>query len=105
MDVQARIRQLMDARGWTSYRLSKESGLSQSTIANIFKRNYQPSLPTLEAVCNGLKISLEQFFSEGGEVKHITEDQQRLVSEWATLSDSERQIVYDLISSIRRNRR
>lgn len=44
-NAQNRIRQLMAERGWTIYRLAQESGLSQTTISNIFKRNNQPSLP------------------------------------------------------------
>ena len=51
MNVQNRIRQLMEERGWTDYRLAKESGLSHSTISNMFKRNNAPSIPTLEVVC------------------------------------------------------
>ena len=65
MDVLERLRRLLDERGWTEYRLAKNSGLSESTIANIFKRNTIPSLPTLEAICKGLGITLSQFFADG----------------------------------------
>ena len=69
MDVLERLRQILDERGWTEYRLAKISGLSESTIANIFKRNTIPSLPTLEAICNGLGITLSQFFADGDMVE------------------------------------
>ena len=36
MDTHSKLRQLMSERGWTAYRLAKESGLSESTLANIF---------------------------------------------------------------------
>ena len=39
MDTKKRIRELMDERQWSEYRLAISSGLSQSTIANIFNRN------------------------------------------------------------------
>jgi len=39
MDVQKRIKELMEDRGWTDYRLCKESGLSALTVANMFNRN------------------------------------------------------------------
>ena len=45
-NAQNRIRQLMAERGWTIYRLAQESGLSQTTISNIFKRNNQPPYNT-----------------------------------------------------------
>lgn len=61
-NAQNRIRQLMAERGWTIYRLAQESGLSQTTISNIFKRNNQPSLPTVNAICDACGITLAQFF-------------------------------------------
>ena len=58
-NAQNRIRQLMAERGWTIYRLAQESKLSQTTISNIFKRNNQPSLPTVNAICDACGITLE----------------------------------------------
>ena len=51
MEVVARLRNLLQERGWSEYRLAKEAGLSQTTITNLFKRNNLPTLPTLEAIC------------------------------------------------------
>ena len=48
MDTHDRLQQLLRERGWTEYRLSKECGLAQSTIGNIFRRNTVPSIDTLE---------------------------------------------------------
>ena len=59
-NAQQRIRQLMDERGWTIYRLAQESKLSQTTISNIFKRNNQPSIPTVNAICDACGITLAQ---------------------------------------------
>ena len=38
MDTHERLRQLLNERGWTEYRLAKNCGLSESTIANIYRR-------------------------------------------------------------------
>ncbi|MBR1623475.1 MAG: helix-turn-helix transcriptional regulator, partial [Pseudobutyrivibrio sp.] len=51
MDVVKRIYDLMDARGWSEYKLSVEAGLSMSTIVNLRRRNTQPSVRTIEAIC------------------------------------------------------
>lgn len=58
MDAQKRIKQLMEERGWTDYRLAKEANLSHSTITNVFKRNNAPTLPTLEVICRAFGITL-----------------------------------------------
>ena len=69
MDVLERLRVLLDERGWTEYRLAKECGLSESTIANIFRRNSVPSITTLESICNGFGITLSQFFADDNMVE------------------------------------
>ena len=64
MDVQKRIKDLMELRGWTDYRLAKEADLSHSTVTNMFNRSNAPTLPTLEAVCRAFGITLSQFFED-----------------------------------------
>ena len=32
MDATARIKEMMKQRGWTAYKLSKQSGLSEATV-------------------------------------------------------------------------
>ena len=62
MDVKLRLQQLMNERGWTMYRLAKEAGVPMSTVRNMFKRNTDPSISTLEALCSSMGITLSQFF-------------------------------------------
>lgn len=100
MDAQKRIKQLMEDRGWTDYRLAKESGLSHSTVTNMFNRNNAPTLPTLEAVCKAFGITLAQFFSEGDEPNALTEEQQLLFSKWSTLSDEQKQLLLGLMNTM-----
>ena len=67
MDTNQRIRQLMKERGLTEYRLALDSGLSKSTVSALLHRNTTPSVPTIEAVCNALGITVSQFFAEEGD--------------------------------------
>ena len=99
MDAQKRIRELMEERNWTDYRLAKEANLSHSTVTNMFNRNNAPTLPTLEAVCRPFGITLAQFFAEGEEAQ-LTEDQQKLFSKWSTLTDRQKQILLELMDAI-----
>ena len=96
MDVNERIKELMDARGWTEYRIAKESGLSNSTIANLFHRNTVPSITTLEAICDGFGITLAQFFAEDDAVV-LTIEQQQMFKKWLYLSDKQKHVLFELI--------
>lgn len=101
MDAKVRIKQLMQEKNITEYRLAKLSGLSQSTISNIFLRNTAPTIPTIEAICGGLGISLAQFFSEDGheEAVYLTEEQKELFNTWLSLSPEQKDVVEKLIKS------
>ena len=100
MDAQKRIKQLMEERGWTDYRLAKESGLSHSTVTNMFNRNNAPTLPTLEAVCGAFGITLAQFFSEGNTPTELTEEQRTLFAAWSTLNDEQKEALLLLMKRI-----
>lgn len=101
MDASSRIKQLMLMKNITEYRLAKQSGLSQSTISNIFVRNTAPTIPTIEAICNGLGISMAQFFSEDGveEPVYLTKEQMDLFNNWISLSAEQKSVVEKLIKS------
>lgn len=99
MDAQRRIRELMEERGWTDYRLAKEANLSHSTVTNMFNRNNAPTMPTLEAVCKAFGITLAQFFSEGGE-SQLTDEQQKLFSKWSTLTSEQKRILLELMGTM-----
>ena len=101
MDVNGRIRELLNERNWTEYKLAKESGLSQSTISNIFKRNTFPSISTLELICKGFGISLSQFFSEGNMVE-LSEEQRDFFVNWTSLTMREKTIISELVEALKK---
>lgn len=99
MDTHSKLRQLMSERGWTAYRLAKESGLSESTLANIFKRNTVPSISTLEAVCAAFGISLAQFFAEQDMVE-LTPELKELFDNWVSLTPEQKQAALQMIRAM-----
>ena len=103
MNTHQRLRQLLDQRGWTEYRLSKECGLSESTLANIFKRNTLPSISTLEAICNGFGITMAQFFAEGDMVE-MTPETKELFNSWMSLTVEQKQAVLQMIRTLNSNK-
>ena len=96
MDAKARIKELMAERNWSEYRLAIASGLSQSTVANIFNRNTTPSVATLESICAGFGITLAQFFAEGDMVE-LTTEQREMFSAWSSLSKDQKEVLNQLI--------
>lgn len=100
MDTKCKIKELMDERGWTVYELSKRSGLAQTTIANMWKRNTEPTIPSLRALCDGFGITLSQFFAEG-EMVELTPDQRAFFSRWVALSPEQKEMLMALVAAIK----
>ncbi len=103
MNTHNRLLQLLDERGWTKYRLSKECGLSESTLANIFKRNTLPSISTLEAICNGFGITISQFFADDNMVE-MTPEMKELFDSWVSLTAEQKQAVMQMIRTLNSNK-
>ena len=97
MNTLDRLRQLLTDRGWTEYRLSKECGLSQSTIGNIYRRNTTPSIDTLEIICRAFGISLSQFFAETDMVE-LTPELRALFDGWVSLTPEQKAAVQNMIA-------
>lgn len=64
MNVGDRIKHLREQKGITVNKLANLSGISQSYLREIELGNKQPTVEYLEYICFGLKISLQDFFSD-----------------------------------------
>ncbi len=101
MDTAKRISQLLEERGWTKYKLAIEAGLSQSTIANLFRRNNTPTLSSLEAILlEAFGITVIQFLSEGEDVPGLSEEQKELFVRWSTLTKEQRIALLELMKTM-----
>jgi len=98
MDVNGHIKELMEAKGWTEYRMAKKSGLSNSTIANIFHRRTVPSISTLEAICSSFGITLAQFFAENT-LYELDPEQKLMFDRYKCLKGSQKALVAELVDS------
>lgn len=69
MDVTKRIEELMNSKGWTKYRLAKNSGLPQSTITSLLSgRVNKPSTDSLTKIANAFGVSVGFLLGEEEEV-------------------------------------
>lgn len=93
IDVGERLKELMDERGLNMHSLAKKSGLSWNTIKNFYSRKTKPTVTTISMLCDGLGITLAQFFDVDGETVHLTAEQQRVINRWDALTDREKEVI------------
>ena len=102
MDTKNRIKQLMNQRQWTLYELARRSGLAQTTLANMWRRNNEPSIPSLRLICNAFGITLTQFFSEeDGSPVELNDEQRELLQHWSVLSSTQKILITRLMEEMR----
>lgn len=62
--VKARILSLCEERNMSIHKLSIESGVSPSTIKSIlYGKSKNPGIVTIKMLCDGLDITLIEFFN------------------------------------------
>ena len=101
MNVLLRIRQLLNERSWTEYKLYKVSGVAQSTLSNMFKRNTSPTIPILESICKGFGITLSQFFSSDGDAVELLPEQREMLEKWNALTQEQKSALLHLLNNMK----
>ena len=97
--VLERIEELCDKEGWSHYVLAKGSGISQSTISNMFSRTNQPTFITVAKICDAFGITMAQFFNSK---KHLdlTEEQEDILCMFDAMSAQKRELVKAFMSGL-----
>ncbi|WP_371364057.1 hypothetical protein SRRS_49380 [Sporomusa rhizae] len=89
MDISKRIIELRQLKGYSTNKLATLAGLSQGFVRQIELGEKHPTIESLRKICNGLGISLCEFFCD--ETAELPLDIQRLVRIAQTLTPKQRQ--------------
>lgn len=96
------INEIRKSQGWSLYKLSEESGVSQSTLSNMFVRGTNPSISTLATLCDALGVSLSEFFAEDS--KELNTEELLLLSNYRKLQPQEKNIINSVIETTLKQR-
>lgn len=94
MDVLEKIDMLRKEKGWSINYLAMESGLTQSTLNNLYSRKTEPKISTLRAICGAFGITLSDFFKE-------EENEDELISRVRLLSQENKQALLQILRNIK----
>ena len=98
MDIVKKIDMIRVKKGWTFYKLSQESGISQQTFTKWLSGKTIPSIPALEKVCNAFGISLSNFFAENDMIE-VTPETKNLFENWNYLTFEEQTSIMNVIDN------
>ncbi|MGM9644901.1 MAG: helix-turn-helix domain-containing protein [Eubacteriales bacterium] len=72
--IKIRLLKLCDEKGMSVHKLAIESAVPPSTIKNIlYGKSRNPGIVTLKMLCDGLGVTLTEFFS-GPEFKNLEQE-------------------------------
>lgn len=92
-----RVKELCDKQQITKYRLSQMTGVTQTVLSRIIKRENVPTIQTLEKICAALNISLAQFFAKDENPPDLTAEQKEIIETWNGLIPEERERLMKII--------
>ncbi|MEY8356338.1 helix-turn-helix transcriptional regulator [Lachnospiraceae bacterium 54-53] len=101
--VLKKIEEICKSKEWSMYRLSKESGIAQSTLSSLFGRRANISLPKLGRICQALGLKLSDFFSlleaeaRSGEPEQKNYETIEMIQKAETLSKNNRRLLRSMI--------
>lgn len=75
---------LIKDSGISGYTLAKKCGVSQSTLSNIIRRGNDPTIYTLQKICEGLNISVTEFWTL---VENKDKDMEDILKEYFCYKD------------------
>ena len=101
MDILKKIEELKNERDWSVYKLAIESGITTSTISNMFARKTLPSITTLLALCEAFGITIAEFFAEEDFGVVLNEDENNLLQNYRKLSERNKLAVSELVKTLK----
>ena len=96
-----KIEELMELRGMTRYRLSKMSGIKQSTLTTMLNKRSVISISSLDKICRAFGLQLSEFFAmieENREQDGLTDFP---VAEWEPFPSEHKQVLVGIMQLFR----
>lgn len=98
MNYFRKVDELRVARGWSFYRLSQETGLSQQTFTKWMNGQTIPTIPALQLVCKAFGITLAEFLAED-EIIVATPENKSLLDNWQLLTKTQKQSIIEIMKN------
>ncbi|MCD8370220.1 MAG: helix-turn-helix transcriptional regulator [Clostridiales bacterium] len=99
-NIMKRVDELCTKHGISRYRLSQNTGISQSAFSKMDRQQATLSLETIERICAAFGISLAQFFTQETTCPDLTPDQTRLLDVWLRLDSPKRDFALSMMEEL-----
>ncbi len=100
--IKYKIKAEIESRKISIYKLANDAGVSETCIRNWFgKRDYTPSIYSLEKVCKALDLSLSQLLLDTNEKMYpLNKQETNLMKSWNTLSPKDKDLILLIMQNL-----
>ncbi|MCL2555880.1 MAG: helix-turn-helix domain-containing protein [Firmicutes bacterium] len=99
--IKDKIIYYQNLKGLNNNQLAKAAGINASTLNTLFSSKSDPTFATLNKICNGLGITLSQFFSTENDAYDLTDWHKELLKIADTLPNEKRSVLLTIIKEIK----
>ena len=103
MDLGNMIKELRERKGYTKYRLSELSGVSQTHISDIERSAKVPTIETVSRLIEPLGVSLAEFFANDNKLFDLNATEQEVMKLFRGLSPDSEDVVIKLLQLLSNN--
>lgn len=96
MELSERLYYWRNQKNMSVYKLSKLSGVSENHIRNIENGKKQPTIKILQALTDGLNITLSEFFNtDDSKVSYLSEGKRRILEYYRRMPKNKADILIE----------
>lgn len=94
-----KLDKLRREKGFSLFKLTELTGLSENTIYNWYNKGSQPTIEALKAVCDALNVSLSYLFADNiGE--SISAQEEELIALFRNLTAEQKDLYIKLLKEL-----
>ena len=99
--LKVRIQELREEKGLSVYALAQKADVTATCIRNWYtKRNYSPSLETIEKVARALEISVSQLMLDvNEEMVAVRDEEKEILQNWWKLDKEQRKVIFSTMET------
>ncbi|EJT5929800.1 helix-turn-helix domain-containing protein [Clostridium perfringens] len=103
------IIELLEKKGWSRYRLSKEAHMAQSTLSDILTgKNANPRMDTIQKIASALDVTVDVFFDNDSNPNESKSNKERdyslTIKEQENIDKEAQKILDDMTLSFSKNK-
>ena len=100
MDIASRLKKIRTSKGYSVYKLSQTSGVSETHIRDLERGDRNPSLDTIDRIAKIYGMSLSELLNEEEEISYLTAKEKELLDCYRMLSDAQSDTLLAFIKTL-----